>query len=165
MVGLLLALQALSGHVDEQALNAYADSLKVPRQVVWAVAYMETRTGRQGNKPLGPGVVDTIWVHDTLKIVRKCREVGRMQLRPCGNFTHLLGPRCSPALLKQYDNNVWCGVSYLHYLHYKYGTWEDAIWHYNGDRHKYLNGAMEYLGRLYLRINQWDAETKAPRTY
>src|SRR5258708_1326608 len=70
-----------SGHIDEDLLNTQADSQSVPRVVVWTIAYMETRYGKQGNRALGPGKLDTIRVGDTLKIVRVCREIGRMQIR------------------------------------------------------------------------------------
>lgn len=157
----LLLLQALSGHLDESLLNTYADSLNVPRPIVWAVAYMESRTGRQGNRVLGQGVL----AYSNGHLKRVCRDIGRMQVIPCGPVPKLFPNRCSPALLRtSYADNVWCGVRFLRWLYDKYGTWEAAVWHYNGSQH-YLALAKEYLGSLYFRSLKWDAATEAPKTY
>lgn len=153
----LLLLQGLSGHLDENVLSLYADSLNVPREIVWTVAYLETRQGKQGNRSVGPGTIDTIFVGDTLKVVRKCREIGRMQIRPCGPVPKLFGPRCSPASLREYRNNIYCGVLFLRFLYEKYGSWDVAVERYNGVSKRYHSAALEYLGSLYLKELQHGA--------
>lgn len=142
MLRLLLPLLAsLSGHYDEPLLNHYADSLNVPREVVWAVAWQESRDGRKGNRYTGQGIVLDNGVHI-------CREIGRMQLSPCGPWTK---GTCSPVIVRRsYSANVRCGVLALRKLYERFGSWSDAIYHYNGSR-TYLQNALAYIGGIRLK--------------
>src|SRR5438045_1436675 len=119
MLRLLLVLQgAFLPLQDSVALKATADSFNVPVEVVFSVAWMETRTGVKWNA-LGPGVIDSTWLPDgTLQVRRVCRELGRFQLRGCADWRRLLNDaRCSYANLRSdYQSGVHCGVRNLRRL-------------------------------------------------
>lgn len=152
MLRLLLVLQgAFLPLQDSVALKATADSFNVPVEVVYSVAWMETRNGIHWSA-LGPGVVDSTWLADgTLRIRRTCRELGRFQLRGCQNWqTLLLDPVCSREKLRTvYSSGVHCGVRNLRRLYERYGSWLETIRRQNGAGPKaeeYLQKALAYMG-------------------
>jgi len=135
---------------DSVKLKLVADSFSVPYPVVEAVAWMETRTGSMWNV-LGPGVIDSVWSRGgTLVIRRKCREVGRFQLRPCVDWVSRLGDRvCITKNLYNYDIGIHCGVENLADMFDKYGSWIEVIRHQNGSgprANDYLLKALAYIG-------------------
>lgn len=148
---ILLLLSLLTGHTDAARLAAYADSTGVPREVMWAVAWQESRGGQRGNSYIGPGIV----VMDTISMIphRVCRERGRMQINPC--YWKPLAPRCTWQRVRDnYSDNVWCAGLKLHSLRAIYGSWEEAIRRYNGSgpmSRAYQQRALAYIGRLALR--------------
>ncbi len=160
-----IELQTLTGEIDAHLLKAQADSQAAPAKLIYGLAWMETRSGRSGNRARGPGivVVDSISyyrvsAHGYLPYEhthRKCREIGRMQLSPCVDWTQLLhDSRCSLKNIKEhYDDNVHCGVRYAVYLHDKYHSWRDVPYHYNGAR-IYQSAVENYVGKLTLREYQ-----------
>ena len=142
-------LPYLTGEVDADRLKAHADSQMVPERLVFAIAWMETRSGISGNKARGPGIVDSMGVHH-------CREIGRMQLNPCVNWQRLLKDyRCSLRHIKMsYDDNVYCGIKNMLRLNLKYGGWQYVPQHYNGAGYGasvYQSGAESYLGHIALK--------------
>ena len=153
MLSLLLVLQGMmfTPLQDSVALKATADSFNVPVEVVYAVAWMETRDGKRWNA-LGPGVIDSSWLADgTLRVHRTCRELGRFQLRGCVNWKSLLvDPVCSYEKLRTvYGIGVHCGVRNLRRLFERYGSWLETIRRQNGNGSKaeaYLRDALMYLG-------------------
>lgn len=148
----LLMILQFAALPDSIRLRTVADSFNVPHAVVEAVAWMETRSNVS---PLirGPGVVDSIWSNDTLRIYRKCREVGRFQLRPCIDWVSRLDDRgCSTKLISlSYRHNLHCGVKFLRLL---YDTkcersWVCVIRRHNGSgpmADAYLKKALAYVG-------------------
>lgn len=151
MLSMLLVLQAFMPLQDSVALKSVADSFRVPYAVVSAVAWMETRTGKQWNT-LGPGIIDSLWSRGgTLVIRRKCREVGRFQLRPCINWVSRLNDRVctTKRLTLEYAIGVHCGIENLAVMYTKYGNWIEVIRHQNGSgpmANDYLLKALAYLG-------------------
>src|SRR5438445_12048492 len=120
MLSLLLVLQSVFVPLqDSVALKATADSFNVPAEVVYAVAYMETRDGTHWNS-LGPGVIDSTWLPSgTLRVRRVCRELGRFQLRGCVDWQAMLHERgvCTYGRLRsEYGAGVHCGVMNLRRL-------------------------------------------------
>src|SRR5947208_13773702 len=119
---------------DSVALKATADSFDVPVEVVFSVAWMETRTGEHWYA-LGPGIIDSTWLADgTLRIHRVCRELGRFQLRGCQDWKKLLlDPICSYEKLRTvYSVGLHCGVRNLRRLFDRYHSWLTAISRQNG---------------------------------
>lgn len=152
MLKLLLVLQGVFSPLqDSVALKATADSFHVPVEVVYAVAWMETRTGVRWNA-LGPGKIDSTWLADgTLRIRRVCRELGRFQLRGCQDWKRLLlDPICSYEKLRNlYRVGVHCGVRNLRRLFVIYGDWYEVIKRQNGSgplAEAYRREALAYLG-------------------
>ncbi len=147
---ILTFVTLLTGHVDSYKLAAYADSTRVPTQVMWAVAWEETRDGAKGNNYVGPGFLTFDVTTRTYK--RVCRERGRMQLNPC--FWQSKLARCSWQRVRDnYNDNVFCAGSRLRILYEAYGSWESAIGHYNGSgpvAQAYKQRALAYIGRLAL---------------
>jgi hypothetical protein len=147
---LLIQLTALP---DSARLRTVADSFGVPHAVAEAIAWMETRSNVN---PLvrGPGVLDSTWVGDTLRVYRKCREVGRFQLRPCIDWVSRLNDwKCSTKLISNsYRHNIHCGIKHLRLL---YDTrcnrsWVCVMKRQNGAgprAEKYLHDALSYVGR------------------
>src|SRR6266567_3434270 len=109
MISVVMMAQLLSQatkQVDAWQLAIVADSLHIPRVVMWGVAWEETRTGISRNQSRGPGIIK----HDSLgHTYHVCREVGRMQLKPCEDWTYL-NPDCTRKNLYVYRWNVWCGA-------------------------------------------------------
>src|SRR2546425_438487 len=106
MIGLLLVLQVIAFKPlqDSVALRSVADSVGVPVNVMYAVAWMESRDGHLGNKPRGPGREQC----DSLGCRRVCREIGRLQINPCIRWK---GLPCSD--IRVYENNLRCGAAIL----------------------------------------------------
>ena len=133
------SLETLTKEVDAAELANTADLVGIPRRVMWSVAWEESRTGKSGNRVRGPGVI--------VDGKATCREVGRMQLKPCQNWTNL-SPQCTTRGLYVYAINIYCGALRLKELYGKYGTWTEAIRHYNGDGEK----SREYLSRVLVTL-------------
>lgn len=129
------SLETLTKEVDAAELANTADLVGIPRRIMWSVAWEESRTGRLRNQIRGPGVIVDG------KVV--CREVGRMQLKPCQSWTYL-SSQCTTRGLFVYAINIYCGALRLKELYGKYGIWTEAIRHYNGDGEK----SKEYLTRV-----------------
>lgn len=138
--------------VDSTALAAYADSTGVPRYVLMAVAWEESRSGARGNRYVGPGVrqVDTTTGAER----RVCRERGRMQHNPCFHWRQPPVARCAWARVRDnYADNVWCAGLKLHMLYAQYGSWATAIERYNGRGPRaraYRERALATIARFYL---------------
>lgn len=147
MIGLLILVQ-FGLPVDAGILHKAADGANVPRVVMYAVAWQETRDGQRGNAPRGPGREQC----DSLGCRRVCREVGRMQVNPCIRWG-LAG--CG--WLVDLVQNTTCGAEILRYLYDKWGSWELAILHYNGSGPKareYATRALAYVGWFHLRVRR-----------
>lgn len=141
----LISLGQFGLPVDTALLSKAADSANVPRVVMYAVAWQETRDGVRGNTPRGPGREQC----DSLGCRRVCREVGRMQVNPCIRFDL---PGCND--LRNYEQNATCGAWILRYLYNKWGSWPLAIQRYNGSGPKareYAIRALAYVGWVRLR--------------
>src|SRR6266699_414488 len=52
-----IELQTLTGEIDAHLLKAQADSQAAPAKLIYGLAWMETRSGRSGNRARGPGIV------------------------------------------------------------------------------------------------------------
>lgn len=144
-----------TGQVDAARIVAVADSVRVPRVLLLAVAWEETRSGARGNVYIGDGIVDSLG-H------RICRERGRMQLNPCFPLTYLDANRCAVARVRlSYEDNVWCGALHLRDLYERTGGWTAAIARYNGSGAKavaYQSRVLTTIGRYTLtvpRAMQW----------
>lgn len=113
--------------VDAPQLAAHADSAGVSHALVWALAAAESGDGARGNAYVGQGQRDSAG-----KVV--CREIGRMQLNPCGAWRRVVNnARCTLLRVRtSYDDNVHCALVYLTLLHRQSGSWLDAIRRYNG---------------------------------
>jgi hypothetical protein len=161
------SLEVITGHVDARRLRAHADSLHVPRSPVYGIAWQESRDGSKGNKVLGVGIVkvtvDTVFRAwgvdgklDSVKVVYHtkhiCKEIGRMQLNPCVNWTQLLADqRCSlKRVTISYDDNVHCGILNIKRCAHTQG-WAKFASCYNGGNMKYQKEVEQYLGHLVLR--------------
>lgn len=152
MLSVLLVLQGMlfAPLQDSVALKATADSFGIPTEVIYAVAWKESRTGEHWNR-LGPGVIDSTWVNNTLTVRRTCREVGRFQLRSCVNWIRLLrDSKCSTRRMRdEYRISIHCGARNLRRLFDRYGSWLEAIRRQNGAGPKadfYLLEALAYIG-------------------
>ena len=144
----LVAFLQLTMPIDSTALNQAADFAGLPHDVIYAVAWMESRSGSRGNAYRGPGreVCDSIG-----QCHKACREIGRMQVNPC---IHWPAPYCARDSLKVYWSNVKCGAAILHWRYATTGSWPAAIRTYNGGGKKaddYLERALAYIGWLALR--------------
>jgi hypothetical protein len=151
----LIVLQGFAPLQDSVYLGTVADSFNVPREVVYAVAWNETRDGRRWDAR-GSGIVDSIWVGDILRIRRTCRELGRFQLSPCIPWVKRLNdPVCTVQRLKSdYAVGVHCGVSNLAWLGRRYGNWLTVLQRQNGAgplAAEYVNRALAYIGWRHLR--------------
>ena len=155
---MLLTLLVLQGTFlplqDSVALKAAADSFNVPVEIVFAVAWQETRTGKHWNA-LGPGVIDSTWLADgTLRVRRVCREVGRFQLRGCIDWSTMLhDSECSYRKLRDvYSAGVHCGVRNLARLNRTWHSWVEVLRHQNGQgplAERYVKEALAYIGWRY----------------
>jgi hypothetical protein len=158
------SLEALSGLQDAHQLSAHADSLKVPRQLVWSIAWQEGRSGAKGNNILGQGILrpDTVYREygidgklSRVRVVyhRMCREIGRMQLNPCVNWTrNLHDDRCSlKRITSSYDDNVYCAVMNMKRLAKLHNSWTYVPSWYNGGSAVYQKEAEAYIGHLALK--------------
>lgn len=142
-LGLLAALQ-FSLPVDAAALYRAADSAGVPRDVMLAVAWMESRDGSRLNNYRGPGREQC----DSLGCRRVCREIGRMQINPCIKW-HI--PACDS--LTVYSANLRCGAAILRAARDGTTTWAEAIQRYNGSgkaAREYKLQALAFIGWLVL---------------
>jgi len=140
LIALLLALVQLT---DTAQLNDAARLNNVPPVVMQAVAWMESRDGRRGNEYRGPGREQC----DSAGCRRVCREIGRMQINPCIQWSI---PVCNGVDIRRYFGNIRCGAAILAARRVKYGSWESAIRHYNGSgplAERYLQTALAYIGR------------------
>lgn len=138
MIVLLLVAQLL----DSVPLKHVADSVGVPTEVLYAVAWMETRDGQRANNYRGTGREYC----DSAGCRRTCREVGRMQINPCIRWAL---PYCDEAN-RTWNANVRCGAYILKYQYDKHGSWTEAIKRYNGNgpnARKYLTEALAFIGR------------------
>ena len=154
-----VTLVRLTNEVDAARLAAVADSVGVPRLVMWSVAWEESRTGSKLNLYRGPGRVYT----DSLGVEHRiCREIGRMQLSPCVSWTFLDPVRCTRTAITTYQNNIYCGALNLARLHTLYGDWEDAIQRNNGAG----SMAIEYKKRVLITVGRYSliipAELRIP---
>src|SRR6266550_4665341 len=135
MLSLLLVLQSVFSPLqDSVVLKATADSFHVPVEIVYAVAWMETRDGSLWNV-LGPGIVDSTWLADgTVRVRRTCRELGRFQLQGCQNWHRILMDyECRRERLRNiYRSGVHCGVRNLRRLFGIYGNWHEVLKRQNG---------------------------------
>lgn len=139
MLGLLLALQ-FAPLADSAMVFRVADSAGVPRDIMAAVAWMETRSGTRLNEYKGPGREQC----DSAGCKRVCREIGRMQVNPCIPWRH---PACKQ--LTQYAMNLRCGAAILLAARQRDGTWVAALQRYNGSgpqARRYLTEALAYIG-------------------
>lgn len=160
MISLLLVLQSVYLPLqDSVALKATADSFGVNVEVVYAVAWMESRRGDKWNR-LGPGVIDSTWLPDgTLRVRRVCRELGRFQLRSCYNWNkmlHVSGVCSYERLRNDYSVGVHCGVRNLRRLWNLHGDWVEVIRRQNGSgplSRVYLKEALAYIGWRRLNAN------------
>lgn len=117
IVALLLLLHLPTDVAD---LRAAAAEYGVPPWAQVAVAITESGYAG-GNAMLGPGV-DSAGV-------KVCREVGRMEIRPCDNWGWL-SPHCRSLTI--YRSNIRCGAAILALRHAQLGSWGLAIQAYNG---------------------------------
>lgn len=159
------SLEGLSGLQDAHQLAVHAESLHVDKRLVWGIAWQESRDGSKGNKVLGMGITRLLktscymWDGATGKclqynehLVRTCREIGRMQLNPCVNWTQLLhDQRCTLQRIKaSYDDNVHCGIKNMKRLAKEKGWTYVPSW-YNGGNASYQKDVETYLGHLTLK--------------
>jgi hypothetical protein len=155
------SLVALTGLVDADRLTAHADSLGAPHRPVWGIAWQESRTGVKGNNVLGQGILVPditryVWTGRTTgfehPLKRVCREVGRMQLNPCVNWTQVLhDQRCTlHRITVSYDDNVHCGIENMLRLARTKGWTYVPSW-YNGGNAQYQKEVEQYLGHLTLK--------------
>lgn len=128
--------------LDSVPLKHVADSVGVPTEVLYAVAWMETRDGKRANDYRGAGREQC----DSTGCHRTCREVGRMQINPCIRWAL---PYCDKAHTGR-DANVRCGAFILKHNYEKHKSWTEAIRRYNGSGPKsrrYLNEALAFIGK------------------
>jgi hypothetical protein len=155
-----------SGLIDAEYLMGVADSFNIPHEVIFVIAWNETRHGNIAYKfPRGAGIIkaDTIFHNGEMIITIKhqCKEIGRMQLSPCVNWEKLLhDPICSITNLLNknlefaYMVNIHCDAENLVRLHETH-DWVETIRHQNGDgikSEKYLKNSYEYLAKYHLKI-------------
>ena len=128
----LLAAWQFSGHPDGLALTQAADSFGVPREVMFAVAWAETR-------------------HNTSTATRsKAGARGRMQINP-------RVWRCRWWVSR---HNLACGAAILYFYYRSSGNWSDAVYHYCGRgpaARRYRAAVEREMGRL-----QWKSWTEGP---
>jgi len=145
--------------IDAERLAVVADSFQIPHYIFYAVAWQETRRGNSDHIfPRGPGriVLDSLY-----KPHRVCREIGRVQMSPCVDWSKILkDPICiNKNLLSDnkyfaYQVNLHCAAKHLASLHTMY-NWMESVRHYNGDgpaSYIYLNSVLAYIGRFYLKL-------------
>lgn len=118
------------------------------------MAWSETGSGAKWNA-LGPGRLDSTWVHDVLVVKRVCRELGRYQLNPCIDWVKRLGDSsCTRANLRtDYAIGVRCGMENLSYLLTKYNNRVTVVQRQNGGgpmADAYVLKTLAYLGWLQL---------------
>lgn len=106
----LLAAWQLSGHPDALALAAHADSFGVPTELMWAVAYVETRHSTRNTE------------------VSRAGALGRMQIMP-RYWYHVCGRVYGR---RHYHANVHCGAYVLRVYYLDTGSWLDAATRYCG---------------------------------
>jgi len=172
---LITALVLATGQVDAHRIMAHADTVRnlsgvyFPNSVALALSWKESRSGRTGNKARGPG----IWKSKTTgkscretepcmpgDSVRKCIEIGRMQLSPCHDYTKL-DQRCTFYNIREsYDTNVHCGLLwFIEKLKTCQGDLACGIERYNGNgcvkvqeqkfcSTDYRKEALSYIGNL-----------------
>lgn len=144
---MIVALLLVAQLVDSVPLKHVADSVGVPTEVLYAVAWMETRDGRAINYR-GAGREQC----DSTGCKRTCREVGRMQINPCIRWAL---PYCAEAAAHR-TANVRCAAFILKHNYEKYGSWIEAIRRYNGsgpNAQKYLTEALAFIGKRALSEN------------
>lgn len=123
---------------------------------MYAIAWQETRSGQRLNDYIGPGreQCDSI---PPGRCRRVCREIGRMQINPCGRWASLA--QCSLARIKFYHGNLRCAAVILRksrdIIAARDGVdvWTGAMKMYNGSgphAEAYLTKALAYLGWLHL---------------
>lgn len=128
------ALLALSGHPDASLLKQYADSARVPVEIVWAVAEIES--GHRANN-LARGAAG---------------EIGRFQLKAF--WSNSFRSVCGNAPVEDYKSNLCRGSFLLAYCHRRSGSWHSAIACYNGRGPRaeaYVKRVEAVLGRIYLK--------------
>lgn len=135
---MFLLLAALAqGPRDSVTLAEVARRFAVPTPVMLAVALVESgRDSARGQAARGAGVGG------------KCREVGRMQIRPCGPWSQQF-PSCRR--LADYTANVTCGAVILRTLYRRWSSWPEAIAHYNGSG----PASYAYQRRVLAMIGAW----------
>ena len=105
-----LAAWHLSAHPDGLALAAHADSFGVPKELMWAVADVETRHSVRNTEVSSKGAL------------------GRMQIMP--RYWH---KRCGRVYgARYYHENVRCGALVLRIYFLDTGNWLDAATRYCG---------------------------------
>ena len=147
MIALLLVAQLL----DSVPLKHVADSVGVPTEVLYAVAWKETGNGRAINEKLDDARANAYRGAgreqcDSTGCKRTCREVGRMQINPCIRWAL---PYCVEAN-RTYASNIRCGAYILKHNYEKYKSWPEAIRRYNGNgpmSRRYLNEALAFIGK------------------
>lgn len=111
---------------DASYLCYVGERLGIPKKVLYAIAWMETR------KNLNPRIRGALG------------EIGRLQLRHKSTV-------CIGLDIRTYEGNVWCGALFLLSRYNKYGSWSQAIKRYNGNGAQaelYLQRALAFIGRL-----------------
>lgn len=175
---LLTALILATGQIDASRILAHADTVRQQTGVFFsdaaalALSWQETRSGATKNSARGPGVWKS---RSTGKLcraivcvpgdsIRVCKEVGRMQLNPCTDFTKV-DPRCTRKAIRDSLNvNIHCGLMwYVEKIKLCEGDVICAIERYNGNgciklnnhktmcSHEYRKEALAYIGQLYLK--------------
>lgn len=175
---LATVLALLTGQIDASRIIAHADTVRMqtgvnfPNSAALALTWQETRSGKTGNSARGPGVWKSKSTGQLCRkvvcfpgdSVRACREIGRMQLSPCHNFTNI-DPRCTrQAITNDYDTNIHCGLLwYVEKIKLCAGDVICGIERYNGNgcitlidkrilcSSQYRKDAEAYVGHLYLR--------------
>lgn len=174
---LVTALVLLTGQVDASRILAHADTVRsqtgiyFPDAAALALSWQETRSGITRNSARGPGVWKSKRTGQLCKrivcvpgdSIRVCKELGRLQLSPCQNYTHI-DPRCTiQAIRENYDTNVHCGLLwFVEKLKICAGDIGCGIERYNGNgciqltdkllcSYQYRKDALAYIGDLYLR--------------
>lgn len=138
-----LVLALATGLPDAHALALVADSAVVPRAVVWAVAFKETRQN------LNPLIRGRLCVQQHPRTWRAVCEAGRMQLRPATARV-----RCPGVNILLYEHNIRCGVKILAEDGATYG-WPEALRRYNGSgpmARAYRDDALRLVGLYTLRL-------------
>ena len=105
-----LAAWNISGHPDALALAAHADSFGVPAELMYAVAYVETRYSTRNTEVSSRGAL------------------GRMQIMPRYWYR-----KCGRVYGRaHYHANVRCGALVLRIYYLDTGNWLDAATRYCG---------------------------------